>query len=762
MTYASAARPYTAAGWATLPLPPGKKYPPPSGYTGYAGRPPTLDEIERWIADPATADGNIALRLPGDVVALDIDDHDGDHAGPDTLASLETERGALPATWVSTARGDDDGPGATGHRFYRVPMGTRLRTGAGAGVDIIQRHHRYAVVAPSVHPEGTTYRWYEPSGEPSDRPPRIDELPELPWAWVAALGAPAKAEGTRVDAVAPEAVGAFVAANTEASSPSALRGLRSTLDRMRSKGKGRHDTLVAGACMAAREAAAGRYSAGSGFEELRGWWSDVMSAEPRRRDGTEFGDAIAWGVAQAKADPARVAAIAGADAESARGVDLADVVDPRPPGVHTEAGDLAAGLAAAASGATACERYASARLTLGDPDWWDHEDEARFVCDPLIPEGRHVSIVAEAKAGKSLLGLYVAAGLASGRGALNTPAGEPVRVVYVDMEMTQADARERLRSMGYGPGDDLDALAYYSLPDLGGLDTASGGGDLVELARDHDAALVVIDTMVASLAGAENDAETIREFGRHTIAALKRDGRAVVRLDHLGKDTTRGARGSSAKAGDVDVEWTLTARAGGVQLTATRRRIPWVPEVVELTRDDDPLGYRTTAGRSWPEGTAECAADLDRLGVPVDIGGNAAMRELTNAGVGRSRATVLAAVKYRKTLSTGVSTTLGDCLSTGASTTTAKPLNSGPVPVPVPPSTTSNAHPVPPVLPIGSTGGEGRDLVDYQRPKKGALLGPVPEDPWTPGQALADDDCRDYPDDLGEPVSAAAGLLPLV
>ena len=53
--------------------------------------------------------------------------------------------------------------------------------------------------------------------------------------------------------------------------------------------------------------------------------------------------------------------------------------------------------------------------------------------------------------------------------------------------------------------------------------------------------------------------------------------------------------------------------------------------MVELTRDDDPLGYRTTAGRSWPEGTAECAADLDRLGLPVGIGGNAAMRELTNA-----------------------------------------------------------------------------------------------------------------------------------
>ena len=182
--------------------------------------------------------------------------------------------------------------------------------------------------------------------------------------------------------------------------------------------------------------------------------------------------------------------------------------------------------------------------------------------------------------------------------------------------------------------------------------------------------------------------------------------------------------------------------------------------MVELTRDDDPLGYRTTAGRSWPEGTAECAADLDRLGLPVDIGVNAAAAALRDGGVGRRKAVVAAAVKYRSAGTTPGTTPIQRA-GTTSGTTSQEARNSGREPLREPPGTTHHAHPEPPVHPIGGTGGGGRGLVDYQRPKKGDLLGPVPGDPWAPGQALADDDCRDYPNDLGEPVSA--GLLhPLV
>jgi len=53
-------------------------------------------------------------------------------------------------------------------------------------VEIIQRHHRYAVVWPSVHPKtGQPYVWRH-TGAP-DRMPLADELPELNPAWIEAL-----------------------------------------------------------------------------------------------------------------------------------------------------------------------------------------------------------------------------------------------------------------------------------------------------------------------------------------------------------------------------------------------------------------------------------------------------------------------------------------------------------------------------------------------------------------------------------------------
>ena len=51
------------------------------------------------------------------------------------------------------------------------------------------------------------------------------------------------------------------------------------------------------------------------IEELRGWWNRIMDVA-ERRNGTEFGDAIAWAVAQAETDTDRLAAIASSSDRS--------------------------------------------------------------------------------------------------------------------------------------------------------------------------------------------------------------------------------------------------------------------------------------------------------------------------------------------------------------------------------------------------------------------------------------------------------------
>lgn len=283
------------------------------------------------------------------------------------------------------------------------------------------------------------------------------------------------------------------------------------------------------------------------------------------------------------------------------------------------------------------------------PDFWaaDHNAED-WIVEPILPRGRSVSTYSPAGSGKSLLCLDVGACKATGKAILDQPAGEPEHVVYFDLEMTEGDLQERLREMGYGPDTDLSHLHYYLLPDLPPLDTAAGGAEIRRIAALHDAALVIIDTTSRVIAGPENDADTFRAYHRHTGQPLKADGRTVWRLDHAGKDLDRGQRGSSAKNDDVDLIWELVAREGGtVRLRAKKRRVSWVPETLDLVRLDDPLRHHR-AKETWPTGTAELAATLDRLSIPLDHGRGKARQALQAAEVPASNDVLNAALRWRR------------------------------------------------------------------------------------------------------------------
>jgi putative DNA primase/helicase len=188
---------YTAAGWPVIPLDHGKKDPPPKDFTG-SGPDADQDQLNTWVR--AGAFGNIAVRCPPGVIGLDVDDY-GDKRGGDTIEAAEAELGPLPNTWCSGARLDS---GRSMIAWYRLEPGLRLHS-PGSGVDLIQRHHRYGVVWPSIHPEGMQYVWFDRStGE--NRIPRVTELAELPQSWVDAMSSPTshrgrRATGSRYDAM---------------------------------------------------------------------------------------------------------------------------------------------------------------------------------------------------------------------------------------------------------------------------------------------------------------------------------------------------------------------------------------------------------------------------------------------------------------------------------------------------------------------------------------------------------------------------------
>lgn len=181
--YAVAAPLWMAAGWSPLPLTRGKKDAPPTGYTGNEGAYPDDDTVARWAAENPM--GNLALRMPPGVVGIDIDEYKGEHA-VDGVVALEAQLGVLPRTWASSSdRGD-----GSGIWLYRLPRLMRLRDKPIAGVEIIQRHHRYVVTWPSIHPEGRRYKVWDIDGVQAERLPTPGELTELPAAWVDYLAEP--------------------------------------------------------------------------------------------------------------------------------------------------------------------------------------------------------------------------------------------------------------------------------------------------------------------------------------------------------------------------------------------------------------------------------------------------------------------------------------------------------------------------------------------------------------------------------------------
>ncbi len=116
-------------GWTPLPLtrtagnpkgiPP--KGIPPKGVTGYSGRYPDNAELlaMQW------ADRNVAIRLPGDVLGVDVDVyHGGDPLG---LAELERIHGPLPQGYCASSRGRLRGSRITGVPFMLHRPGQRAR-----------------------------------------------------------------------------------------------------------------------------------------------------------------------------------------------------------------------------------------------------------------------------------------------------------------------------------------------------------------------------------------------------------------------------------------------------------------------------------------------------------------------------------------------------------------------------------------------------------------------------------------------------------
>jgi hypothetical protein len=279
----------------------------------------------------------------------------------------------------------------------------------------------------------------------------------------------------------------------------------------------------------------------------------------------------------------------------------------------------------------------------------------------LLAPGQQITIVGDGKAGKSLLVQEWLWRMATGQSFLGDRPQAPIPLLYVDAENGHQDIQERFLSYGAGPGR-MGLMTYASFPPMRPLDTAGGGADLMAMVRESEAQLVCLDTVSRFISGPENDADTWLSLYRHTLLPLKRAGIASVRLDHLGKDGERGARGSSAKTQDVDHVWELRAQGGGtLVLKRTHTRTGIGPDAFVLVRQAQKDGDRYRPGCTRHvlmefdridqpvEGSVEWLVQkIDDLGLPNDAGNPRTIAALAHAGIKIGKDKIAAAVRMRK------------------------------------------------------------------------------------------------------------------
>lgn len=567
--YATAAPQYRSTGWMqVIPLPEGRKTPPPAGFTGRSRKPVTDEQIQLW--SQANPNANTGIVIPEGVLVLDIDAEQGHQVkadGAKGISELSQELGALPATWSSTSHGIDS---PARHLFYKVPEGLAWRGGAIEGVDILQPGHRYSVVWPSIHPSGEMYCWYTPSGSTTSQIPHISDLATLPWKWVDYLRKPEHTtpRPTSNTLISPE-TGTYDARMCKAINTF----LHKTLSNPASKGS-RHDTTLQAVWALVNFAQEGHRGALDAISQLKPRFIQEVAPD---RQGKEREAAREWasilsgamekvnGV-QAHADPCGQSKIErmtpGEFNELTQNTIANQMRESYPQAVqNTETMPVQNGSAPASQVQNGSMESYEANKNASSS--WRFEDLAQLASGIELPP---TPTVFQREDGQ---GLFY-------RGAVNDLHGEPGcgksmiaqiaaaqelksshDVIYIDYEDSARNVVKRLLLIGV-TGEQIVAHFHYVRPSAKPSSPTSLDGWRETLDYADTATLTVIDGVTSCLAYAgldSNSGDDIAAWYNTMPRLISACGPAVVLIDHVVKSKDnrgRYAGGSMQKLALID------------------------------------------------------------------------------------------------------------------------------------------------------------------------------------------------------------------
>ncbi len=203
--------------------------------------------------------------------------------------------------------------------------------------------------------------------------------------------------------------------------------------------------------------------------------------------------------------------------------------------------------------------------------------DAAWRVQGLLPQRGLAVVFGESGSGKTFATLDIALHVASGR-AWASRRCRPAPVIYIAAE-NPASVENRIAAVRLHRPDLAELARLAVLPQA--VDLHDPSTDLPELlallkaVRDEheQVGMVVVDTLARAMAGGdENSAADMSRVVRACDLIAETLQTAVVLVHHAGKNSEKGARGSSALRAAADVEILVESSNGGHQARVTKSR----------------------------------------------------------------------------------------------------------------------------------------------------------------------------------------------
>lgn len=202
---------------------------------------------------------------------------------------------------------------------------------------------------------------------------------------------------------------------------------------------------------------------------------------------------------------------------------------------------------------------------------------------PLIAGWLYLDSLAVLYGGSGVGKTHVAVDMASSVTARTHWMGEPVTTGAALYIVAEGASGIGIRIEAWEAWHNVTTGVTW-LPEAVNLTSPQWASALAEIVAEMRPALVVVDTFARSIVGAdENSAKDVGEVVAHLDLIRKAAGSCVLVVHHSGKDTSAGARGSSALKGALDTELELVGGEGRLTLRNPKQKNAAEHPAVHLT-----------------------------------------------------------------------------------------------------------------------------------------------------------------------------------